>query len=328
MIGIKRKGTVLIAPVVDWSFLKQLPQQIAEQFSLHGYDVYYCNVSKGEPIIENISRNLHVIHNVELLFDLLESKRIKIDVVYNTWAKNHELIDKINAKTVIYHSCDLFHEWSIYEESMIKKSDIVLCTSHLIYDIRKKQHDNVHLVMNGCSKKMIERLSFPRKDKRAVFIGAIGSWVDTETLSLTADKLDTCLIGKEFGNNCPKNIKLLGEVPHEEISELCKAVKVGLIPFNTKDHVTHGANPIKMWEYLGMGLPVIATPWGETETDELKDVVFTANQGKDFANLALRIASLSDSEYHAISKKAKKIALNNTWEERFKVIEKLIKEAK
>ena len=63
-----RMKTVLIPPIVDWSFLRQLPQQIASQFARNGYKVYFCNFAKTDNKIEEVEPNLFVYHNHDILF--------------------------------------------------------------------------------------------------------------------------------------------------------------------------------------------------------------------------------------------------------------------
>ncbi|MEW6172562.1 MAG: hypothetical protein AB1510_05765 [Bacillota bacterium] len=58
-------GTVIVyPPTIDWSFMKQRPQQLMQQFADHGHQVFYCNKTQFEDrILEQVQPNLTVVHN-------------------------------------------------------------------------------------------------------------------------------------------------------------------------------------------------------------------------------------------------------------------------
>ncbi|MFW5891500.1 MAG: glycosyltransferase family protein [bacterium] len=279
----------------------------------------------------------------------------------------------VNPKYVIYHSCDSFDEWKPYEQKMINKSDVVFCTSEFIYNLRKKQHDNVHILRNACDKNMINSKWKVPKDlfkvilddifkyyknknelievllakvieedyslkkileldgikKPDIFcmVGALGKWVDTTLIRAISEKYTTVFIGSEFGKRCPEDTLDLGVKKYSDLINYCNSCNVGLLPFRTSGlskEITAAANPIKMWEYLACGLPVLATSWKETELPELKDVVFTAKTKEEYLKKADYLVNLPQEKYNEISKTAKKVASENTWEKRWNYMENII----
>ena len=64
-IPIPSSDTVIIyPPTINWNWMKQRPQQIMEQFALHGYQVYYCNMAqKKDCLSTQLMDNLTLIHN-------------------------------------------------------------------------------------------------------------------------------------------------------------------------------------------------------------------------------------------------------------------------
>lgn len=324
--------TVFIPPILKWQDLKQLPQQIAQQFARNGYKVIFCdNNFIGNYGHKEVEPNLFVYGNANEVIKNLQ----KIDIFYTTWAKTEEYVDLVKPKKVIYHSCDLFYEWNQYELKMISKSDVVLCTSKYIYDIRKNQHDNVHIVRNGCNEEMINKEWKMPIDIKSIqnpifsFVGAIGKWVDTSYLKAIANKHNTIFIGREFGKICPSNIIKLGVKSHDDLINYYNISDVGLLPFRTSglfEEVTRAASPVKLWEYLACGLPVLATSWEETELPELKKVVFTANTKEEYLLKANYLANLSENDKLYLSREAKNIASNNTWEQKFEDIKKILED--
>lgn len=321
--------TVFIPPIVDYGFLKQLPQQIADQFHKAGYRVIFCGIQQNFYHKREIKENFIVYSSANYALKEIEEQKIKIDILYNTWAKNYNYIEMLQPKVSIYHSCDSFDEWKTFEPKIMELSDLVFCTSQYIYDMRKKQHDKVFLCRNGCNEDMIDLKEYVIYEqmkfvKRPIFCfcGAIGKWVSTYLMKKIADEFYTIMAGLEFGKSRPKNINYLGEMTHDNLINLYYNCDFGLLPFDTKQEVTLAANPIKMYEYLACGLPVLATSWAETEQTSLKDVIFTAKTKEQYFTHASNMALLSESDRTELKHECFKIAKDNTWEKRFEIIQK------
>ena len=322
--------TVVIPPIIDYGFLFQLPQQMARQFARNGYEVHYCNVSQVRKEVEEVEPNLFVYHNINDLNQRINDG-LKIDIFYNTWSRNALYVTTMKPKFVIYHSCDIFTEWAKYEPIMIKHSDVVLCTSQYIYDIRKREHSNVHLVRNGCNSEFIDMPYTVPDDMKSlaspisIFSGAIGLWVHSYLLKKVSEKFTTILVGREYGKNIPDTMINLGAKKHSDLVNYYNASQVGLLPFNPLSEITNAACPIKLYEYLSCGLPVVATSWDETTLEEFEGVVFATNNKEKYVDLVEEMLNLTVAEREVISNKARQIARNHTWDKKFKEIEKLIK---
>lgn len=324
---------VFIPPIINWNFLTQLPQQMANQFSKHGYNVFYCNINAGADLKKvQVRENLTVYPNWEYASYDLAVNKIDIDILYNTAAMNYKYVDLINPKMTIYHSCDSFEEWKPLESKMINKSDIILCTSKFIYDIRKKQHNKVFLARNGCNEEHIncdfgimESLKFIKRPI-CVFSGACGVWVSTYLIRNVAKDFYTYFVGKPFGKNIPNNVQFVDALEHNQMIYFLRNMDIGLLPFNTKTEITKAANPIKLWEYLACGLPVIATDWEEVNRKELEDVVFTSKTDDEYIDNIIAYSELSLMDKLSIKEMCYKVAKNNTWKKRFEVVEREIQE--
>lgn len=59
----------------------------------------------------------------------------------------------------------------------------------------------------------------------------------------------------------------LGKRPYSEIPNYMQSANVGWIPFDVKNYpdLIHNVNPLKLYEYMAAGLPVVATRWKEME---------------------------------------------------------------
>lgn len=328
--------TVLIPPILNWGFLKQLPQQIAEQFASHGYNVLFCNVNNntGKHFKQKVMDNLTVYSDKDALLHEIKKYGIKVDIIYNTWAKNYSWTDFLKPNITIYHSCDIFDQWKVYEDMILKRADIVLCTSQYIKDIREKQHNNVHLVRNGVDKKLLTTtpnvLNEIGKYKgfKFAFVGALGKWVDVELISEVAKHYPTFFVGTEFGKLCPKNVIKLGTVPHDKLVDYYNCFDAFLLPFDVSSTIAEASCPIKLYEYMSSGKPIVSSSWLETEVFNTGDdkLIFTSKNNQEFISNVHKVASLSKSQKNKIKKRSIDVIKYHTWEHRFEQIEALINE--
>lgn len=326
----KEEKIVIIPPIVDYGLLKQLPQQMAEQFAKNGYSVIFCNVTQNT-VIHRVNDNLIITGNFKQILEDCKSGRLKPKIVYNTWAGNHEFIDTLKPEINIWHDCDSFDEWKPFEKDMARKSDVIFCTAQKIYSKRKRSKDNVYLLRNACDSTLIDNTEGKTEKvtnigKRTFgFVGACGGWVSTYLMKNVAKKYPVVFVGTEFGKAKPPNVIDLGLQPHALLAKYYNSLDFGLIPFNTKLDVTQNANPIKMWEYLGCGVPVLATRWIETIQEDLDGVVFTSKDEMDYVKVADDLYSMDDDELSALRKKCVDVARENTWEKRFEIVKEVIK---
>jgi len=323
--------TVFIPGIVNYDFLKQLPQQIADQFHNNGYRVIFCGIDNNFYMKREIKKNYFIYSNTNYALKDIAENKIKIDIMYNTWAKNYNFSNILKPDITIYHCCDMFDEWKKFEGEMLKVSDLVFCTSQLIYDVRSNEHNRVYICRNACNSEMINKKEYNIIDdfkfvKRPIFCfsGAIGKWVSTNLIKNVGEKYFTTLAGIQFGKEKPSNIYDYGVLEHDKLIDFYYNCDFGLIPFNTKNEITRAANPIKLWEYLACGLPVLSTKWVETELPEFKDVVYATNDKDQFISHAEAMSLLSKNDLLEIKEECYKIARNNTWEIRFQTIQKEI----
>ncbi len=109
-------------------------------------------------------------------------------------------------------------------------------------------------------------------EPRAVYVGELGSRFDTALVGALAQALphmSFVLIGFFVSGRADRafeallaqsNVYFLGEKPYESLPAYLWASQAGLIPFKTQDSDPFAAhaNPLKLYQYLGAGLPVVA----------------------------------------------------------------------
>lgn len=107
-----------------------------------------------------------------------------------------------------------------------------------------------------------------------IYAGSIDFWFDFDlvnTLCQNLPEVSFVIIGpkEEYAHKfIPKeNLRLLGPISHERIPDYLASATVGIIPFNKNKYpeLVNAINPLKLFEYLASGIPVVSTRWNEIE---------------------------------------------------------------
>lgn len=106
----------------------------------------------------------------------------------------------------------------------------------------------------------------------AIYVGAMDDWFDFATLNAMVVGLPDVsfvLIGPDREArrrlSAQSNLHLLGTRTYAELPSFLHNADIGLIPFDVRGHgeLVNGIHPLKLYEYLACGLPVVATDWDE-----------------------------------------------------------------
>jgi len=159
------------------------------------------------------------------------------------------------------------------------------------------------------------------------YIGAIEEWFDVEAMEFAANSLgNVCFhIAGSIGTDVSRLVKLpnvhfYGEVNNSEVPGFLSALKVGIIPFALSP-LTLAVNPVKAYEYLAAGLPVVAS--NLPELNHFENLVEMYDDKTSFANL-LRQA-LTDSDDEVLVDRRRSFAKQNSWFSRAREMEKFLR---
>ena len=151
------------------------------------------------------------------------------------------------------------------------------------------------------------------------FFGALASWVDMGLMAAAArlrPDYRFVMLGPVLVSapatipDLPPNLEILDPVPYDQLPAQAAFFDVLTIPFFLNE-VTAATSPLKLFEYMALGRPIVSSPIREC----LKyDVVLTAGTPEQFAlavDEALRLAR--DSDYRARLADA---AWQNSWDKK------------
>ncbi len=157
-----------------------------------------------------------------------------------------------------------------YENKLIEISNniFIICNT-LKNELNNIAKCNVRLIPNGVPRDWfdIKSLNFNKEKLTAGFIGALYEWIDQDLIifsALALPNVNFVLIGPTRNSvSCNrlskiKNISIYQDVPFREVPKAIAEFDVCLIPFK-QDIVSDCADPLKLYEYLALGKPVVSS---------------------------------------------------------------------
>lgn len=317
------KFTIIYTPTIDWGFMQQRPHRIMEQFARHGHQVLYMNQTQvpGKPM-EEVEPNLFVVHDHR---EVLMTPKHHPVVLWMSWAKTQAWMDVIKPDLAVYDCLDDFEQWREYEYLLVPRIDMVVTTAEALYSKMQNRHHNIVMAKNGCEYDHFADpdahpvpADWPVKSGKAVgYVGALGHWVDHELILKVAREWPVVLIGPPFGmpNLQHDNIYRLGMKPYSELPGYMRNMGALIIPFKLND-ITRATNPIKMYEYLATGKPVITTDMPEAL---LHPEVMARSSHISFMT-AVHESMVGKHQRSSEVEARKRVARENSWEARYDTI--------
>ncbi|MFA5032719.1 MAG: glycosyltransferase [bacterium] len=218
----------------------------------------------------------------------------------------------------------LYNKWHI---DLIKRANIIFVSALKIkkdiISINPQKAKNLVYLPNAVDNKwFIQRAKnseIPEELKKIPkpiigFVGLIWWWIDMELIYDVATKLHNCsfvFVGP-VSQKVRKlnNIYFLGPKPYNEIPVYINSFDICIAPFKIND-IGHAVDPLKVYEYLALGKPVIASAIEELR--KLDNLIYIAKNDTDFVNCVEK--ALKEKKEDLVIKRQKYAELNS-WESR------------
>lgn len=154
------------------------------------------------------------------------------------------------------------------------------------------------------------------------YYGAIADWFDVELLADAARQRPDytfVLLGGVFDVDVSAlerlpNVRLLGQQPYELMPQYLYHFDVCLIPFKVNP-ITEATDPVKVYEYLSAGKPVVTVALPELEP--LRDYLYIARDGQEF--IAHIDSALAEADAEMVARR-RQLAQQHTWAARYRQI--------
>ena len=206
----------------------------------------------------------------------------------------------------------------LWRQVVASRSDALLCPNGVDYSFIRRT---------------IEETRQPPDDLACVlrpaapvigYYGALAEWFDYELLRRAAaerPEYEFVLIGPDYDRSLTKsritnvkNIHWLGVRPYIQLPQYLKYFDVATIPFKLNE-ITHSTSPVKLFEYMAAGKPVVTTAMHESSRCE---GVIVAEGPEDFVRkLDEALKRKADPEYLSL---IDGLARENTWDARVQQI--------
>ncbi len=193
------------------------------------------------------------------------------------------------------------------EEDLAKQCDGVFCTADGLYDTLKEYNERTHMIPNGVNYELFSQAQNPDLTVPADladietpivgFVGMLQECIDYEAIRAFAKArpdVTLAFVGKPLPGvnisaieNLP-NVRFCGLKPQPELPKYLARFGVCISPFSA-GKLSRDVSPLKFYEYLATGKPIVASP-EPVQVLAYKDVVYIARDTQDFVtqcNLAL-----------------------------------------
>jgi glycosyltransferase involved in cell wall biosynthesis len=246
-----------------------------------------------------------------------------------------DIIDKMEFDVLCYDCIDdikvfceekeLGHFYSM-QKRLVEKADLILISAQRLKEeiIKIKPDAIIEYLPNGVdaelfvnkAKSIVTPEELEKVPKPIIgFIGSLFGWVDIELIKMAAQKYvnySFVLVGPIQSIKIPElpNIIALGARPFSTIPAYINAFDVCIIPF-IQDRLSDKVDPIKVYEYLSIGKPVVAINLAELE--KMQSLIYLAKDNNDFITLIQRALDEKDP---TLKNQRIKYALANSWDTR------------
>ncbi|WP_333804621.1 glycosyltransferase [Sulfurospirillum sp.] len=299
------KKVVLFPATIDYTYMKQRPQHIADALAQNGYLVFYSTLNHQTDKVSTLSEmhpSLFLIN--EKFLPILSHVFEKHEVVYYClWANNIKHLPYLKYTTLLY---DFMDELDLLEiekdiikqnhEDLLKFSDLITVSAEKLADqLPLSYRHKILTISNGIDIEFLDALKDSYNTPKEIvniknegyqkiigYYGAIAEWMDFSLVNALIERYPSyafVFIGPVFNvsqeiyalQNKYKNFFLFSQKPRLELIPYLKMFDICILPF-IKNSITNSVSPVKIYEYLAAKKPVISVDIVECKKIQVIDV--------------------------------------------------------
>lgn len=211
----------------------------------------------------------------------------RLDVLWTYWPNSAYLVGRLGERISVYHCIDALtavkypltppNAITEMEAELCRKVGIIFARTQELADDKRRYNACVQLLPGGVDLELFTPraelqptaalAAIPRP--RAGFLGTVDNRLDVALLTECAARLQEVsfvFVGPAKPHLVDlrplavlPNVHFLPACSHAEAPSFYAGFDVGLIPYRLNPY-TEGLSPLKLYEYLAMGVPVVATP--------------------------------------------------------------------
>ncbi len=323
------KGIVVYPVAVRWEPM-QRPQQFLRALAEEGYLCFFCEWNTEGNGIKEIENNVFIVYGEENLLPALQDKCPIVQVTYHKQVVFSDLLPQKVLWFDILDNLDFFEGATedtvpqIYE-NLLKKADIVTYSADNLLQYTKGRNDAIKLnngafltdfLLQESDYEPIPEMEQIQKTGHKIigYYGAIEEWFDINAIEyiLNHTEYEIVLIGRDnidLQRIRNQRLHLIDALPYQELKYYARYFDVALIPFIV-NKLTDSVSPVKFFEYVAQGLPVVSSNIHEMKQYQNEWVRIY----HDYEELVSSIHFLCNHD--ADVQLLKDIAHQNTWKNR------------
>jgi len=341
ILTFNNKKIILFYPTYDWKIpLHQRPQHFASEFAKAGYLVFFSTQNFYDDVMgyEQIESGLYLTNQYQALlrhadivigyatdpnFSLRSLRKIlkKVECfVYDYLDEMHEDLNGKETRNLRMRHTEAISNpktiVSVSAKSLAAKVELLNPLSTIVY------------LPNACNYQHFENPTRNETSQIVIgYFGAIASWFDFELILKLSESFEDCrikLIGQDYDGSVSKydlnsrsNIELLPPIDYTRLPSEAR-FDIGILPFRV-NLITLATSPIKIFEYLAMGLPVVSVDLPECR--EIPGVLIAKNHVEFVEQTGIAIKQLNNLNFF---ESRQKFAKSQTWADRVRILSSII----
>lgn len=303
-----------------------------EQLDAHGRLFQINLYVKGAPVIYSTAPGVDIADQLKgsigQVLDWANTRQVVSLIQHPFW---YETSSMLPDSELVYDCMDhhegfgnVSEEVLSIERALMRNADITITTSTWLDDIVSQHTQNRVLIRNAgefshFSVRPADVYVDPQNRKIIGYYGAIAEWFDVTLLENVAKAfpehsilmIGADTVGARASLAHLSNVTFTGEIPYSELPKYLHAFDVCLLPFQVIP-LTLATNPVKVYEYLSAGKPVVSVDLPEIK--QFENLVHAAATTEEFISAINEELNAVDALERVPARQA--FAKNQTWAHR------------